>query len=184
MQTVRTLIRWHRTWHLITVYTVSQSPESGMLGIKQWGKKRFYMITYHPYYLYCKASGGIWSVNCWVAASHHLQIHKTYMRQCTAKPVKALQALHDTPPLCVIFLLLLLLRIFWHKKISMYLPHLIKSTNYFKLLSINILLKLIKGHNSVWKFGAIMCISHNMDHIYQCIKSIHYFLRYWEKLKF
>ena len=49
-----------------------------------------------------------------------------------------------------------------------------------KLLSINIILKSIKGHNSVEKFGKIICISHNMDHIYQCInkilsKSIHYF---------
>ena len=29
----------------------------------------------------------------------------------------------------------------------------------------NIILKSIKGHNSVEKFGNIMCISHNMDHI-------------------
>ena len=37
----------------------------------------------------------------------------------------------------------------------------------------------MKGHNSVEKFGKIMCISHNTDHIYQCInkslsKSTHY----------
>ena len=35
------------------------------------------------------------------------------------------------------------------------------------ILSINIILKSIKGHNSVEKFGKIMCISHNMDYIYQ-----------------
>ena len=36
---------------------------------------------------------------------------------------------------------------------------------FHKILSINIILKSIKGHNSVEKFGKIMCISHNMDHI-------------------
>ena len=41
-----------------------------------------------------------------------------------------------------------------------------------KILSIDIFLKSIKGHNSVEKFGKIMCISHNMDHIYQCINKI------------
>ena len=51
---------------------------------------------------------------------------------------------------------------------------------FHKIMSINIILKSIKGHNSVDKFHKIMCISHNMDHIYQCInkilsKSIHYF---------
>ena len=97
----------------------------------------------------------------------------------TNKNIKALQALHDTPPLC----LFLLLHMFWHKKYQ---------CNYqicrfdqihqlfHKLLSINIILKSIKGHNSVEKFGKIMCNSHNMDHIYQCTnkilsKSIHYF---------
>ena len=40
---------------------------------------------------------------------------------------------------------------------------------FHKLLSINIILKSIKGHNPVEKFGKIMCISHSMDHIYQCI---------------
>ena len=34
-----------------------------------------------------------------------------------------------------------------------------------KLLSINIVLKSIKGHNSVEKIGKIMCIVHNVDHI-------------------
>ena len=77
-----------------------------------------------------------------------------------SKPIKALQALHDTPPLCL-FLLLLLFR---HKNINV-------STNFdrihqlfHKILSINVILKSIKGHNSVDKFGKIMCISHNMDH--------------------
>ena len=37
---------------------------------------------------------------------------------------------------------------------------------FHKILSINIILKSIKGHNSVEKFGKIMCVSHNMDHIY------------------
>ena len=36
---------------------------------------------------------------------------------------------------------------------------------FHKILSINIILKSIKGHYSVEKFGKIMCISHNMDHI-------------------
>ena len=92
--------------------------------------------------------------------------------------IKALQALHDTPPLC----LFLLSHMFWHKNINV--------TNRFdqihqlfhKILSINIILKSIKGHNSVEKLRKIMCSSHNMDHIYiyQCINkilsiSIHYF---------
>ena len=41
--------------------------------------------------------------------------------------IKALQALHDIPSL----FLFLWLHMFWHKKISMKLPDLIKSTNYF-----------------------------------------------------
>ena len=99
------------------------------------------------------------------------------MNHLMTKPIKALQALQDTPPLC----LFLVLCMFRHKKISvyMYLPDLIKSISYFSL-SINIILKSIKGHNSVEKFGKITCICHNMDDIYQCInkilsKSIHYF---------
>ena len=36
---------------------------------------------------------------------------------------------------------------------------------FHKILSINIILKSVKGHNSVEKFRKIMCISHNMDHI-------------------
>ena len=45
---------------------------------------------------------------------------------------------------------------------------------FHKILSLNIILKSIKGHNSVEKFGKIMCItcSHNMDDVYQCINKI------------
>ena len=43
---------------------------------------------------------------------------------------------------------------------------------FHNILSINIILKSIKGNNSVEKFGKIMRISHNMDHIYQCINKI------------
>ena len=86
--------------------------------------------------------------------------------------IKALQALHDTPALC----LFLLLHMFWHKKYQCDQIHQL----FHKIFSINIILKWIKGHNSVEKLGKIMCISHNMHHIYQCInkilsKSIHYF---------
>ena len=42
---------------------------------------------------------------------------------------------------------------------------------FHKIFRINITLKSIKGHNSVEKFGKIMCISLNMDHIYQCINT-------------
>ena len=42
---------------------------------------------------------------------------------------------------------------------------------FHKILSISIILKSIKGHNSVEKFGKIMCISHNINHIYQCINN-------------
>ena len=52
----------------------------------------------------------------------------------------------------------------------MYLPDLIVHQLCHKVLSINIILKSIKGHNFVEKFGKIMCISHNIDHIYKCIK--------------
>ena len=46
------------------------------------------------------------------------------------------------------------------------------------------MLKSIKGHNSVEKFGKIMCISHNMDHIYQGIYKIHsLFLKIWRKIE-
>ena len=95
-----------------------------------------------------------------------------YMSHSITKPIKALQALHDSPPLC----LFLLLHMFWNKK---YQCDQINQL-FNKIFSINIILKSIKGHNSVEKFRKIMCISHNMDHIYQCInkilsKSIHYF---------
>ena len=92
--------------------------------------------------------------------------------------IKTLQALHDTPPLR----LFLLLHMFWHKHINV--PTRFDKIHqvFHKILSINIILKSIKGNNSVEKFGKIMCISHNLDHICQCInkilsKSIHYCLR-------
>ena len=66
---------------------------------------------------------------------------------------KALQALHDTPPLC----LFLLLRMFWHKKNINVSTRFDQIHQLFhKLLSINIILKSVKGHNSVEKFGTIM----------------------------
>ena len=101
-----------------------------------------------------------------------------HMSPLMTKSIKALLALYDTPPLC----LFLLLHMFWHKNINVttrfdQIHHLL-----YKILSTNIILKSIKGHNSVEKFGKIVCISNNIDHIhvYQCInkilsKSIHYF---------
>ena len=79
-----------------------------------------------------------------------------------------LQALHDTPPLC----LFLLLHMFWHKNINVTTRFAQIHQLFHKILSIHITLKSFKGHNSVEKFGKIMCISHNMDHIYQCINTI------------
>ena len=81
--------------------------------------------------------------------------------------IKALQALHDTPPLC----LFLLLHMFWHKNINVTTRFDQIHQLFHKIPSINIILKSIKGH-SVEKFGKIMCVSHNMDHIYQCINKI------------
>ena len=76
--------------------------------------------------------------------------------------IKALQAPHDTPPLC----LFLLLHMFWHKIISNVTTRFDQIHQLFhKVLSINIILKSIEGHNSTVTFGKIMCISHNMDHI-------------------
>ena len=58
---------------------------------------------------------------------------------------------------------------------------------FHKILSINIILKSIKGNNSVEKFGKIICIIHNMDHIYQRINNfikIHsLFLRILRKIE-
>ena len=55
---------------------------------------------------------------------------------------------------------------FWHKKISIVTTRFDQIHQLFlKILSINIILKSIKGHNSVEKFWKIMCISDNMDHI-------------------
>ena len=128
----------------------------------------------------------------WVCGGPAAHLYKVYARDspaCPATPhspppqpglsasvIKALQALHDSPPLC----LFLLLRLFWHKNINVSIRFDQIHQLFHKILSINIILKSIKGHNSVEKFGKIMRISHNMDHIYQCInkilsKSIHYF---------
>ena len=75
--------------------------------------------------------------------------------------IKALQALHDTRH-CAYF--------------CCFACFGIKITNvsirfdqihqlFYKILSINVILKSIKRHNSVEKFGKIMCIRHNMDHM-------------------
>ena len=69
------------------------------------------------------------------------------------KLIKALQALHDTchcTYLCCCT--------FWHEKYQIRSNPLIISQD-------NIILKSIKGHNSVEKFRKIKGISHNMDHI-------------------
>ena len=76
--------------------------------------------------------------------------------------IKALQALHDTPPLC----LFLLLCMFWHKNINVSTRFYQIHQVFHKRLNISIILKSIKGHNSVEKFEKIMYISHNMDHIW------------------
>ena len=73
-----------------------------------------------------------------------------------------LQALHDTPPLCLV----LLLRMFWHININVSTRFDQIHKLFHKILSLNIILKSIKGHNSADKFGKIMCISHNMKHMY------------------
>ena len=90
--------------------------------------------------------------------------------------IKALQVLHDTPP-CAYFCCC---ACFGIKIIKV--PTRFDQVHqlFHKILSTNIILKSIKGQNSVEKFGKVMCISHNMVHIYQCInkilsKSIHYF---------
>ena len=49
-----------------------------------------------------------------------------------------------------------------------------------KILNGNKIMTSLKGHNFVEKLGKILCISNNMDLIYQCIykilsKSCHYF---------
>ena len=78
--------------------------------------------------------------------------------------------LHNTPPLC-----LFLLHMIWHKKNINVSTRFDQIHQLFhKILSIIIILKSIKGHNSVENFGKIMCISHNTDHIhvYQCINKI------------
>ena len=57
----------------------------------------------------------------------------------------------------------------------MHIQNLIEIHKLFhKILSLKIILKSIKGHNSVEKFGKIMCISHNMEHIYISIQNTIY----------
>ena len=79
--------------------------------------------------------------------------------------IKALQALHHTPLLGLFFVVAHV----WHKNINVTTRFEQIHQLFHKILSINIILESIKGHNSVEKFGKIMCFSHNMDHIYQCI---------------
>ena len=76
--------------------------------------------------------------------------------------IKSLQALHDTPPLY----LFLLLCMFRHKNISVSTRFDQIHQLFHKILSINRIVKSVKGHNSVEKSGEIMCISHNIGHIY------------------
>ena len=54
--------------------------------------------------------------------------------------IKALQALHVTTPLCLI----LLLRMFWHKNINVSTRFDQINQLFYKILSINIILKSIK----------------------------------------
>ena len=96
--------------------------------------------------------------------------------------MKALQALRDTPP-CAYFCCC---TCFGIKNINV-------TTRFDQLhqlfhKKLNIILKSIKDHDSVGKFGKIMCISHNMDHVYQCInkissKSIHFFFFFFLKFE-
>ena len=54
---------------------------------------------------------------------------------------------------------------FWHTNINVSTRFDQIYQLFHKILSINIILKSIKGHSSVEKFGKIMCISHNIDHM-------------------
>ena len=83
--------------------------------------------------------------------------------------IKAFKALHDTPPLS----LFLLLHMFWQQNINVTTRFDQIHQLFHKIMSINIILKSIKGHNSNEKFGKIMCISHNIDHIYHCINNFY-----------
>ena len=110
----------------------------------------------------CTALLQSWTVSEWL-----FQILKTNQINGNILGIKVLQELHDTPPLCLF--LLLYMYMFWHKKYQCIYqiwsnPPIISQDIEHKQL--NIILKSIKGHNSVEMFGKIMCISHNMDHIY------------------
>ena len=80
-----------------------------------------------------------------------------------------LQALHDTPPLCFFCCC----TCFGIKNINVSTRFDQIHQLFHKVLRINIILNSIKGHNSDEQFEKIMCINHNMDHIYQCINKLH-----------
>ena len=84
-----------------------------------------------------------------------LDIHNYFV--ISKKSVASTTSLHDTPPLC----LFCCSTCFGIKNTRFNQIHQL----FHKILSINIILKSIKGHNSVEKFGKIICIRHNMDHI-------------------
>ena len=65
------------------------------------------------------------------------------------KKKKALHALHDTLPMY----LFLLLRVFWHKNINISTKFDQIHQLFHKILSIKMILKSFKGHNSVEKSG-------------------------------
>ena len=90
--------------------------------------------------------------------------------------IKALQALHDTQP-CTYFCCC---ACFGIKNINVSTRFDQIHQLFHKILNINIILKSIKGHKLLKSSESVMCISHNMDHIYQCInktlsKSFYYF---------
>ena len=76
--------------------------------------------------------------------------------------IKALQTLHDTPS----YAYFCCCTHFDIKNINVFTRFDQIHPLVHKILSINITLKSIKGHNSVEKVRKIMYISHNMDHIY------------------
>ena len=69
--------------------------------------------------------------------------------------------------------LIFVVMLFWHKNINVSTRFDQIHQLFHKILSINIILKSIKGNNSVERFGKIMCINHNMAHTYQCINKLH-----------
>ena len=115
--------------------------------------------------------GAVWSGSTLFAKAYlsknlgSLRYIKTELSQRRQNQHKSVASLHDTPPLCFF----LLLRMFWHREnINVHVTTSFDQIHqlFHKILSINIILKSIKGHNSVEKFGKMMCISHSMDHVY------------------